>query len=189
MVGIKNMGQVNTNKDEPIDIGDLISEAFLLTKGKEDREELVLDYLCQSVTKADNYDALVMKAKNKEPYAYIQLASWHISHAENVKDYCKALENQEFNTYDEYNNGKRVICTTTGEIFKCQKMAADKYEIKSPSGIRGVCIGRNKTCGKLQNGTRLKWMYYEDFLKLPQEEQNEILSRNQESSNDGSFIM
>ena len=104
-------------------------------------------------------------------------------------DYCKALENQEFNTYDEYNNGKRVICTTTGEIFKCQKMGADKYGIKSPSGIHGVCIGRKKTCGKLPDGTKLKWMCYEDFLKLPQEEQNEILARNQESSNDGSFIM
>ena len=43
--------------------------------------------------------------------------------------------------------------------------------------------------GKLSDGTKLKWMFYEDFLKLPIEEQNEILSRNQESSNDGSFIM
>lgn len=109
MVRIKNMGQVNTNKDEPIDIGDLISEAFLLTKGKEDREELVLDYLCQSVTKADNYDALVMKAKNKEPYAYIQLASWHISHAENVKDYCKALEYAKKAVQNDYVEGYYIL--------------------------------------------------------------------------------
>lgn len=45
-----------------------------------------------------------------------------------------------------------------------------------------------KHCGKLPDGTPLKWMYYEDFLKLPQEEQNEILEKNKDSSNDGSFI-
>ena len=49
--------------------------------------------------------------------------------------------------------------------------------------------GKQNYAGKLSDGTPLKWMYYEDFLKLPQEEQNEILSRNQESSSDGSFIM
>ena len=45
-----------------------------------------------------------------------------------------------------------------------------------------------KHCGKLPDGTPLEWMYYEDFLKLPQEEQNEILEKNKDSSNDGSFI-
>ena len=47
---------------------------------------------------------------------------------------------------------------------------------------------KNKHCGKLSDGTPLQWTYYEDFLKLPIEEQNEILSRNKGSSNDGSFL-
>ena len=64
-----------------------------------------------------------------------------------------------------------------------------KYGLKRPNGISLVCKGRQNYAGKLPDGTPLKWMYYDDFLKLPQEEQNKILSRNQESSNDGSFIM
>lgn len=48
--------------------------------------------------------------------------------------------------------------------------------------------GNKKTAGKLPDGTPLQWTYYEDFLKLPIEEQNEILNRNKGSSNDGSFL-
>ena len=86
---------------------------------------------------------------------------------------------------------RKIICTTTGEIFEQIKIAGEKYGLKNPYGIGEVCSGskKKKSAGKLSDGTHLKWMYYEDFLKLPQEEQNEILSRNQESSSDGSFIM
>lgn len=85
------MDQTVVKNEETKDIGELISDAFLLAQGKADREDIVLDYLCQSISKADNYDALVAKAKKEDPYAFIQLASWHLSHAENVKDYCMAL--------------------------------------------------------------------------------------------------
>ena len=86
---------------------------------------------------------------------------------------------------------RKIICTTTGEFFEQIKIAGEKYGLKNPYGIGEVCSGskKKKSAGKLSDGTPLKWMYYEDFLKLSQEEQNEILSRNQESSNDGSFIM
>lgn len=68
------------------------------------------------------------------------------------------------------------------------------YEAKkeyNAYSISECCRGKFKYSGKLPDGTHLKWMYYEDFLKLPIEEQNEILSRNKdsESSNDGSFLL
>lgn len=84
---------------------------------------------------------------------------------------------------------KKVVCITTGELFDMMTYASNKYGLKSVTSITNVCNGKKKSAGKLSDGTPLKWMYYEDFLKLSQEEQNEILSRNQESSNDGSFIM
>lgn len=83
---------------------------------------------------------------------------------------------------------KKVICITTKEVFNSISFAIRKYNIYK-SGVRDCCIGKQKTAGKLPDGTPLRWMFYEDFLKLPIEEQNEILSRNQESSSDGSFIM
>ena len=82
----------------------------------------------------------------------------------------------------------QIICTTTGIIFDKLKDGADYYSISRYS--IGRCCRGITSCTK--NGdTNLKWMYYEDFLKLPIEEQNEILSRNKdsESSNDGSFLL
>ena len=84
---------------------------------------------------------------------------------------------------------KTVICITTGELFQMIKDGGEKYNIKNPSNISECCTSKKKSAGKLSDGTPLKWMFYDDFLKLPIEEQNKILSRNQESSNDGSFIM
>ena len=66
-----------------------------------------------------------------------------------------------------------------GKLYGCRNTNISNY----------LCNKNMEYAGKLSDGTKLKWMFYEDFLKLPIEEQNEILSRNQESSNDGSFIM
>ena len=82
-----------------------------------------------------------------------------------------------------------IICITTGVKFNKVVNGAVKYGLKNSTGISLVCKGKQNYAGKLSDGTPLKWMYYEDFLKLPQEEQNEILSRNKDSSNVESFNM
>lgn len=107
--------------------------------------------------------------------------------------------------YDEYlskiNNGekielpkrehyrKMVVCITTGKIFDYIKDGANYYGFH-PMGITSQLKGKSKTAGKLPDGTPLKWMYYSDFLNLPQNKQEEILNRNKDSSIiDRSFIM
>ena len=84
---------------------------------------------------------------------------------------------------------KTVICITTGELFQMLKDGGEKYNIKNPSNISECCRGKKLSAGKLPDGTPLQWIFYDDFLKLPIEEQNEILSRNKDSSNDESFNM
>lgn len=86
---------------------------------------------------------------------------------------------------------RKVVCVTTGEVFEQIKVAGEKYGLKNPYGICEVCsgVGKKKSAGKLEDGTPLKWMYYEDFLNLSQEEQNEILSRNKGSSTNEPFSM
>lgn len=104
-------------------------------------------------------------------------------------EYLKKIQNGEKIELRKDKRYKSVICTTTGLLFDLIKNAEQKYNI-SYSGIVGVCVGKNKTAGQLSDGTRLQWMYYEDFLKLPQEEQNKILNRNKDlSTTDGSFII
>ena len=83
-------------------------------------------------------------------------------------------------------NCRPVVCITTGKLFDSIKKAEKYYKIQ---GMYACLCGRCYYSGKLPDGTPLQWMYYEDFLKLPIEEQNEILARNQESSTDDSFIM
>ena len=86
---------------------------------------------------------------------------------------------------------RKNICVTTGKVFNTIKEGADEYNFKNVGRISAACKLKREYAGKLSDGTPLKWMYYEDFLKLPIEEQNEILSRNKnsESSNDGSFLL
>ena len=109
-------------------------------------------------------------------------------------DEYQSLSSSEIDEYVNYKNttnAKQIICITTGKIFKSTTYASQCYNIKTTYNILKCCknMPKNKHCGKLPDGTPLKWMYYEDFLKLPQEEQEEILNRNKDSSTtDGSFI-
>lgn len=88
----------------------------------------------------------------------------------------------------ENNRYKKVFCITTKELFNKASVAAKKYGVGS-GAITNACLGKSKSSGKLPDGTKLQWMYYEDFLKLPIEEQNKILKRNKGSSSGESFVI
>jgi hypothetical protein len=60
---------------------------------------------------------------------------------------------------------RKVICITTGKVFDCISEAAKFYNIIGRSHISGCCRGEHKYIGKLEDGTELKWMYYDDYLK------------------------
>ena len=60
---------------------------------------------------------------------------------------------------------KKIICTTTNEVFDTITEAVKKYPSTNPSNITSVCKGKRKSTGKLSDGTKLKWMYYDDYIK------------------------
>lgn len=60
---------------------------------------------------------------------------------------------------------REVICLTTNNFFDSMKEAAEYYNIKQDC-IYQCCAGRNKSGGKLPDGTKLIWMYYDEYLKL-----------------------
>lgn len=68
-------------------------------------------------------------------------------------------------------NCKKVILLTTSEIFDYMNQAAEKYGIYKDS-IRRCCQGKFKYAGKLENGAKLIWMYYEDYIKLTNNKDN-----------------
>lgn len=70
-------------------------------------------------------------------------------------------------------NSKSVICLNTGEIFDYMGAACLKYNIKNAANISSCCRGKTKGTGiHPKTGEKLRWMYYDDFLK--KEENNNI---------------
>lgn len=67
------------------------------------------------------------------------------------------------------NFGKPVVCITTDEQFMTAVDASRKYHV-SDGGIRKCCQGEMNTSGQLEDGTRLRWMYLEDYRKLTETE-------------------
>ena len=59
---------------------------------------------------------------------------------------------------------KSIICLTTEKVFYSMGEAGRYYEMKSYTDISLVCRGKRNYCGKLPDGTPLKWMYLSDFL-------------------------
>ena len=60
---------------------------------------------------------------------------------------------------------RKVICITTGDIFNSVKEAGMHFNMKYYSSISECCNGKYSYTGKLPDGTRLKWMYYEDYIE------------------------
>ena len=55
--------------------------------------------------------------------------------------------------------GKSVICLTTKRIFFTSKEGGEYYNIKTYKSIGQCCRGKLKSCGKLFDGTPLKWRF------------------------------
>lgn len=60
---------------------------------------------------------------------------------------------------------KQLICLNTLEVFDTS--SASNWCGVSKSSLSACCRGESKTSGKHPiTGERLKWMYYEDYIKL-----------------------
>ena len=59
---------------------------------------------------------------------------------------------------------KKVMCVTTGEIFNSARDAAKHYNMKDIGGVSHAANPnyKQKTAGKLPDGTKLEWRYIED---------------------------
>jgi group I intron endonuclease len=60
---------------------------------------------------------------------------------------------------------KSVICITTNKVFYTLKDGADYYNIVCSSNITNCCKGKQKSAGKLPDGTKLVWRYI-DIIEL-----------------------
>ena len=63
---------------------------------------------------------------------------------------------------------KQVVCLTTNKTFNSITSAAKFYNLSSISRISSCCNHKKnyKSAGKLPNGTKLCWMFYNEYLEL-----------------------
>lgn len=88
------------------------------------------------------------------------------------EEYLK-LSEEEINQYldnkikllDKYSPKKKVVCITTKVLFSSITIGA-KYYGTYDTAVAKCCKGILKSAGKLEDGTKLQWMYYEDYIKL-----------------------
>lgn len=71
-------------------------------------------------------------------------------------------------TGDNATNPTKIICLNTGEVFGSIKTACDKYSLNS-SAVSHACSGKSYSCGMI-DGIRLAWAYYDDYIKMSEEE-------------------
>ncbi len=79
-------------KDDELfeDIEELITTSLQDTTAADDED--VLDSLCKSIAKTDSCDTLQAKADKGDTEAALQVASWYITNAQNILDYCHAYK-------------------------------------------------------------------------------------------------
>ena len=69
-------------------------------------------------------------------------------------------------------HSKKVICLETLQVFPSAKVANKWIGLKS--GVNKCCRGERKTVGHHPiTGEKLHWMFYEDYLKLQEQQNNE----------------
>ena len=90
-------------------------------------------------------------------------------HRDTIRKYLKQGAKYGICNYDDKNNNyKKVICVTTGLVFN-KSIEASKFYNINYTHISSCCKGKRNYCGKLEDGTKLVWMYYEDYLKQKEE--------------------
>ena len=88
---------------------------------------------------------------------------------EKIKDYLLFCDNIQLDkekiSGKNHYRAKKVICTTTNEVFDTITDAVKKYPCTNTGNIALVCNGKRHYTGKLPDGTRLCWMYYKDYVE------------------------
>lgn len=69
---------------------------------------------------------------------------------------------------NENTSNKQVICITTGNEFN-SIIEASKYYNVNKGSVRMCCQNKLKSAGKLEDGTKLVWMYLKDYEQSSKE--------------------
>ena len=72
--------------------------------------------------------------------------------------------------YSKPNAKRKVVCLNTRQVFDGIVDAIEYFNLCKGAKIEAVCRGKRATTGKHpETNEPLRWLYYEDYLKLQEE--------------------
>lgn len=71
----------------------------------------------------------------------------------------------------------KVVCLNTRKIYDCMMDAAHEYGMRQSCEISIACKGKQQFSGHDANGNPLIWMYYDEYIKLSDDEINDRLNK------------
>lgn len=120
-----------------------ICKVFDIAMNKQSLDELEDYYICL-------YDCIKNGYNNKRGNSHGKSNKYEVYKSKKYKEFRKGKNNPR---------AKKVICLTTGKIFDTTKQGGEFYNIDS-SSITKCCKGKQKSRGKLEDGTKLVWSYF-----------------------------
>jgi group I intron endonuclease len=148
--------RVDTDINSYLGSGIVIKQAI----DKYGRENFIKDIVAIAYNKEelDNLEREFIKFHNAvESYDYYNVSEGGEGNNTKGKNHCSSI---------------KVICLNTNKIFDCIEEAKIFYNAPR---ISSVCKGDLLTSGKSEDGTKLAWMYYDDYLKASELEiQNKL---------------
>ena len=146
----------------------------------------------------DNFHALYGRIRNTKE----QFEEWINQKLENLDKYDK-ITDKHYVYYDRYNNMtteeinsllsnnrsyKKIINLEFGNLFNSTKEACNVYSIKSDKNMSACCNKRRKHSGEY-HGIHLSWIWYEDYIKLSNDEKIDLIEEHLGTLERESFLM
>lgn len=114
----------------------------------------------RSISRCCKNKALSAGRYNNEKLVWMYYKDYITKSDDEIRQY---IDNKKLIPY----NSKKIICLTTGEIFNTIKDASEWCNMSSVSTISACLSKKYKYAGKHPvSGEKLKWMHYEDYIKL-----------------------
>ena len=154
----------------------------------------ILNSKLNTIIQLDSIDFEKSNVESLNSYVILACELWNnglsVGEIKNKLNLCSATINKYLKNGSKYgicnytkeksitrSFGKKVYCLTTNEIFDSGADGGKRYNI-SPEQIYACCNNKNITAGKHPvTGVRLKWLYYDDYLKTSKKEIEEYKNK------------
>lgn len=124
------------------------------------------------------YKVKYINKNNEETYTYRRSLSLKGKHFLWYDEYLQMSEEEIINILNQTNSHKKpVVCLTNKRVFE-SIIEAERFYNCPRGSIWKCCKNKCKTAGSLSDGTKLQWMYYDDYLKTLENEQIELSDEN-----------